>query len=397
MNNLDGSPIQTIRISDKEKDKLVWAVNNAPELNIGVDPSRLRVTPAHTDAVLSLIEKGSKPVDFAVIAYSYGRQSISLIHGRYIHPGTACRVRFKALSGEWHERSCDTGPCAHVKGMIHVVMIGFDEPINLDEFAQLTSDEETRHLKEISEELPDCDDEESGGLVSRVLYVDDQPSDRKLVNYWLNRAGMQVSTVANCESTKTRIADNDYDLLIVDLLLGEERGADLIKDVRRDRFVQPILAVSADETESLRESALQAGANAFLAKPFSEKELLAAARALLGFDEDEEVGPIYSDFNDDKEMLPLLTGYVRSLPTVIDKLRTANGNNDYDTILYLASSLKGCGSGYGFPDVTSKATGVLNALDADIPDMDEIKRLSNALASTLSRIKVRHLAADPEG
>lgn len=94
MSELEGKPIQTLRISDKEKSKLVQAMNSASHIDVGCDPARLQVTASNTNAVLVLYDTANNPMEFAVIAYSHGRRGISLIHGRYIHPETRCRVRF---------------------------------------------------------------------------------------------------------------------------------------------------------------------------------------------------------------------------------------------------------------------------------------------------------------
>lgn len=95
-------------------------------------------------------------------------------------------------------------------------------------------------------------------------------------------------------------------------------------------------------------------------------------------------------------MTPLLTGYVRSLADQIQSLREANNTNDYDRLIEYARGLKGCGASYGFPDISTSATAALMALDSSTPDMDEIKRLVNALCQVLSRVKVRHAQSTQE-
>ena len=387
MEPLGGAPIETLRISDKEKAKLIWAMNESVGMSVGEDPSRLRVTAAHTNAVISMAEKGSQPLDFSVVAYSHGRYGISVLHGRYVHPDSRCKIRFQSLRGEWHERTGHTGQCIHVQGLIHAMLIVFDEPINLDEFAMLTSEQETRHLQEIAQELPHMDEQEFEGLVSKVLFVDDVSVDRKLVSHWLNRSGMQVTTVAASGPAYEQIEKDQFDLLVVDIRLAGENGADVIREVRTRRFVQPILAVSADDTEETRDAALAAGANAFLAKPMTEEQLARTAKELMGFDADGDEEPIFSTLSNDDQMVPLITGYTRSLASKITSLREANANNDYEKLQHDISALKGSGTSYGFPDITAAATAALAALDADLPDMDEIKKLTNTLVLVLSRVK----------
>lgn len=180
--------------------------------------------------------------------------------------------------------------------MIHALLVVFDDPINLDEFAMLTAEQETRHLQEIAQELPHIGAQEFAGLISRVLLIDDQVSDRKLISHWLNRSGMQVTAVAEAASAIAQLQRHDFDLMIVDIRLGSEDGAGLIREARVRRFVEPVLAISADESDATRNDALAAGANAFLSKPFSEQALTHTSKRLMGFDPESDDSPIFSTF-----------------------------------------------------------------------------------------------------
>lgn len=390
-------PIETIRLSEKEKEKLIWAINASPQYYVGQDLSRLHVTAVNTNAVLSMSEDQSSSMEYAVVAYSHGRMGISVIHGRYVHPGKRCRVRFRSMNGEWHERVGKTGQCIHVQGLIHALLVAFDESINLDEFAMLTPDQETRHLKEIAQDMPDIDQQEFVGLVSKVLFVDDQPSDRKLMNYWLNRAGMQITTAASIASAQQMLEEDRFDIMIVDMILGNESGMELIRSARAHRFVQPIVAVSADEGEQMKSDSLDAGANVFIAKPIEQHALVTTMKELMGLDPNSDDAPIYSTFGSDPEMLPLLTGYVRSLETKVRDLQEANANHNFEKIERIASTLKGCGEGYGYPEVTVSATAVIASLEDSSPDIEQIKRTTNSLIQIISRIRLnRPTATQPE-
>lgn len=389
MDQGNGNTIKTIRISDKDKTRLIKTLNSSSDLELGHDPELLRVTPTHTNAVLRLLSDSNQTIQFSVVAYSHGRLSISLLHGRYIHPGIQCTVRFQSLSGAWCEHTGHTGQCIHIQGLIHAVSVVFDQPIDLDEFALLTSEQETRHLQEISQETPDLKSAEFAGLVSHVLYVDDDPNSRKLTSHWLNRAGMEVSTVPDYQTAFQWMQDNPFDLLILDVRYSHEEALDLVRLTRSSQFFQPILAVSVNQNKLLYAKAMAAGADEFLVKPFTEKQLARAAKHLLGMDVDGKTTPIYSIYSDDPEMAPLLTGYIRSLTNKIKILREANIKMDNDKIIHLAGGLKGCGIGYGYTEITSAATALLTAIEDEVPDLDEIKRLTNSLIMVLSRIKIR--------
>lgn len=388
MEPTDRAPIYTLRLSEKEKDKLIWAINSSPQVRFSDDGSCLRVATAHTEAVLSLGESVGQESDFSVIAYAIGRHDVSMIHGRYMHPGTRCRVRFQSLEGGWHERTGQTRYCNHVQGMIHVVLISFEEPVDLDEFAHLTAEQETQHLQELANELPMMGQDANDNKLCRVLAVDDQASDRKLLSFWLSRANMQVTSVSTMEAAMDQLAEDEYDLMVIDMQLQNESGVDLIKKVRAGRPTQTILAVSANDEQSLQDRALGAGAERFLCKPFEEQTVVSVVHELLGLDDTAEHLPIYSTLSEEPDMLPLLTGYVRSLQEKIHPLRETCANHNYEKLEMAASRLKGTGAGYGYPQITNTATELLDALHADVPDMNKIKYATNQLIHVLGRVKV---------
>lgn len=382
-------PIQTLRLGDKEKAKLIWAVQSSPQFNLDMEDGKLSIAPAQAEGSLGLSDKGAACPYFAVLPYRFSRRAVSLIHGRYVHQGSPCKIRLRSLTGEWIERTGKTGACVHVQGLIHTLTITFEEPLNLDDFAPLNAEQETRHLQEIAEEMPEDDGMDSAALIGKVLYVDDQPSDRKLVSHWLSRAGMDVAAVSDGDNASNQIEKNSFDLFIVDIRLLGESGIELIRKTRAANYVEPILAVSADEDDETRAAALAAGANEFLTKPFSSEVLEEAAMRLMGFEAGGDLSPIYSTHSDDVGMVALLTGYTRGLSENIQALREASKTNDYDTIEKIASTLKGCGTSYGYPAITDAATDALATLEHDVRDPEEVRRVTNTLAVVLSRIKMR--------
>lgn len=382
--------IETLRISDRDKSKLLWAVNEATKQKVDSTQRRLRVATEHTDAVLTLIGEGGSKTRFAVLVRDLSRWGAAVLHGRYTYPESRCELEIKSLDNAWQTRVGEIRHIRHVQGMIHNLGIRFDKPIDLTDFATLTPDEETMHLQELADDM----DEGSTvdvvkQMVHRVLVVDDFASDRKLFSYWLTRAGMEVATANDAESAKERVEEQEFDLLIIDDQLGHDSGTELIGKLRRTQFVGPILAVSADEGEQIQARILGAGANTFLSKPFTYEQLTGKAYELMGVDEHGDASPIYSTLNDDKEMRPLLTAFASKLSAHIKELHSANLKNDYESIDSIARSLKGAGSGYGLAPISEHALGVMHALEDSAADMDAIRQSVNELIAVLNRVKLR--------
>ncbi len=123
--------------------------------------------------------------------------------------------------------------------------------------------------------------------------------------------------------------------------------------------------------------------------PFTDRELVQAVRGLMGFNEDHETSPIFSSFNDDADMRPLLSEFTRGLVASIETLCEANARQDYETLEQVARSLKGAGSGYGFTPISEQAARVLLALNDAAADIETIKHAANKLLVVLNRVKLR--------
>lgn len=114
----------------------------------------------------------------------------------------------------------------------------------------------------------------------RVLVVDDDPALRDLLRDYLGASGFVVDTASGGEQMRQRLAGAPPDALVLDIMLPGEDGLSLARTLRRHSNL-PILMLSARGEEIDRVVGLEVGADDYLAKPFSPRELLARLRALL--------------------------------------------------------------------------------------------------------------------
>ncbi len=115
---------------------------------------------------------------------------------------------------------------------------------------------------------------------ARILVVDDDPALRELLASYLSASGFVVDAAADGVQMKRRMAEAPPDAIVLDLMLPGEDGLSLARGLRKDSEV-PILMLSARGEEIDRVVGLEVGADDYLAKPFSPRELLARLRALL--------------------------------------------------------------------------------------------------------------------
>lgn len=118
------------------------------------------------------------------------------------------------------------------------------------------------------------------GPAARILVVDDDPALRELLTSYLSTSGFTVDAAADGEEMKRRFAEAPADAIVLDLMLPGDDGLALARELRKTSEV-PILMLSARGEEIDRVVGLEVGADDYLAKPFSPRELLARLRALL--------------------------------------------------------------------------------------------------------------------
>jgi CheY-like chemotaxis protein len=121
-------------------------------------------------------------------------------------------------------------------------------------------------------------------MTRTVLAVDDDPFVLKTVERYLSPEGISVVTASSAEGALGRLARGGVDLVILDLHLPKIDGLDLCRRIKTDERTRavPLLAMTTSCPDSPgRQRALDAGAEACVAKPFLRRTLLDSVRALL--------------------------------------------------------------------------------------------------------------------
>jgi len=113
-----------------------------------------------------------------------------------------------------------------------------------------------------------------------VLVVDDDHSIREALANYLGQHDLRVTAVADGGAMRALLGKQVIDLIVLDLKLGAESGLDLARRLR-DQSAIPIVMLSGQSEEADRVMALELGADDYLTKPFSPRELLARVRAIL--------------------------------------------------------------------------------------------------------------------
>ncbi len=119
--------------------------------------------------------------------------------------------------------------------------------------------------------------------MKNVLIVDDEPDLVELVSYNLKKEGFQVATAPDGGIALEKARKKNFDLIILDLMLPGIQGIELCRILRNDPKTErvPIIMLTAKGDEADRVRGLETGADDYMAKPFSPRELVARVKAVL--------------------------------------------------------------------------------------------------------------------
>ena len=119
--------------------------------------------------------------------------------------------------------------------------------------------------------------------MTTILIVEDEPAIREMIRFALVREGYQVSETEDAAGARRHIADQRPDLAIVDWMLPDVSGIELIQLLRRDEITRdiPVIMLTARAEEYDKIKGLDSGADDYMTKPVALRELFSRISALL--------------------------------------------------------------------------------------------------------------------
>jgi two-component system phosphate regulon response regulator PhoB len=117
----------------------------------------------------------------------------------------------------------------------------------------------------------------------QILVVEDERPIREMIAFGLRRAGFEVREAADARTGRAEVANKLPDLLLVDWMLPDTSGLEFTRALKRDRETRelPIIMLTARAEEGDKVAGLEGGADDYITKPFSPRELLARINAVL--------------------------------------------------------------------------------------------------------------------
>lgn len=114
-----------------------------------------------------------------------------------------------------------------------------------------------------------------------MLVVDDEPAIVTLLEYNLKQANFEVQSATNGVDALSMAENGQFDIVLLDLMLPQLSGEQVLKQLRMDRNDTPVILLTAKDTEFDKVFGLEMGADDYIPKPFSPREVIARINAVL--------------------------------------------------------------------------------------------------------------------
>lgn len=188
----------------------------------------------------------------------------------------------------------------------------------------------------------------------RVLLAEDTVENQKLISLHLHRAGINVAIVDNGQEAVEAALHNHFDLILMDMQMPVLGGVEATQMLRNKGYFRPIVALTANTSQSDRETCMEAGVNDFLSKPIDFEHFFAVLQNYLD-DEPVEtrVEDSGSETSEDRELQELYNVFMQRLPEMLESIKVAAQRRDWVSLERSSHQLKGLGGSFGYHQLTA--------------------------------------------
>ena len=120
-------------------------------------------------------------------------------------------------------------------------------------------------------------------MAAKILVIEDEPTVREMISFVLNQSGYESVDAENAEKARSEISRKPPDLILMDWMLPGTSGVELTRELKKDQLTRdiPIIMLTARGEEDDKVRGLECGAEDYVTKPFSPRELIARIRVIL--------------------------------------------------------------------------------------------------------------------
>ena len=303
-----------------------------------------------------------------VACRNISRGGISLLHGSFIHVGSAVTVFLRNREQSTVPIAGSVVRCRHVRGMVHELGIRFNLPIDTKEFVQRDPFSDCFSLERVDPaELSGC-----------VVSVDDSQMDQKLVQHYLRGTQIRLRSASSKAEAMPLIMEG-CDLVLCDYDLGNETLIDVLKEMRSSGLQTPVIAVTADTSALSRDRLLEAEASAFIAKPVSQALLLRAIAEFLMVDSTQQA--MRSTLAESDPNAVLVDAFIQQARQYAKRLQDCIAREDASSARSICLQIRGTAPMLGFAPLGKLADAAANAVTASMSVQESVVALRSLIAA----------------
>jgi CheY-like chemotaxis protein/HPt (histidine-containing phosphotransfer) domain-containing protein len=250
-------------------------------------------------------------------------------------------------------------------------------------------------------EPPVAEPETSHQLHGHVLLAEDGPANQRVISYYLQRAGLEVTTANNGriayeKATAAVRAGKPFDVILMDMQMPELDGYSAASTLRAAGYHGPIIALTAHAMAHERKKCIQAGCSDYLSKPIERTKLLetlaialdqcsevsasAEHRALFG--EGSKMNVRQAEI----EILQFLPMFLAELPEHVRQIAVAIAEKDCAKLAEVVHRIKGAGGTFGFDEISNSAGRIEQSIEKT-KSIEAVTAESQALADMIRQIE----------
>ena len=198
-------------------------------------------------------------------------------------------------------------------------------------------------------------------LQGRVLLAEDSADNQRLITLYINKTGARVDVADNGRIALDMALATHYDLILMDMQMPVMDGITTTTQLRKKNYQGKIVALTANATKEDRQRCLQAGCNSFLSKPINRDDFYNELSNYLAADIASAGLACANNSNNtarldiDADLLDLVENFITDLPARIQQMQDALDNQRWQELGSSLHQLKGLGTSFGFPEITSMA------------------------------------------
>ncbi len=310
----------------------------------------------------------SSDATVTVACRNLSRGGASILHGSYIHPGSAVTV---FLRSQDHGLTAVPGSivrCRHVRGMVHEIGVKFSFEIDTKDFMPRDPLSDSFSLEHV----------EPSTLQGCVVLVEDNDLDARMIQHFLRETHVRLKR-ATSKAEAMPLVGEGCDLVLCDYNLGSETLLDVVGEMRAQGIQTPVVVITADTGSVARERLIELQAAALLSKPVSQSLLLRAVAEFLLVGANGQAVRSTLGKGDPNEVL--VEPFVAQARQFAKRLGDALTREDVQAAKSICMQIRGTASMLGFVPLGKLADAAANAIGATSSVKESVVALRSLIAA----------------